>query len=74
MTPTLYFGKTFRIMTEIIASGSIGYLKDDFMVDIIPKLELALGSARVRLDFDIGVMQDNNNDQKTIGLYVMTAL
>ena len=74
MTPTLYFGKTFRIMTEIIASGSIGYLKDDFMVDIIPKLELALGSARVRLDFDIGVMQDDNNDQKTIGLYVMTAL
>ncbi len=74
MTPTLYFGRTFRIMTEINASGSAGYLKDDFMIDIIPKLELALGSTRIRLDFDIGVMQDDNNDQKTIGLYVMTAL
>ena len=55
-------------------TGKDGYLKDDFMIDIIPKLELALGSTRIRLDFDIGVMQDDNNDQKTIGLYVMTAL
>jgi hypothetical protein len=28
----------------------------------------------VRLEFDIGVMQDDNNDQKSIALYVMTAL
>jgi hypothetical protein len=44
------------------------------MVDIIPTLELALGSTRVRLEFDIGVLQDDNNDQKSIGLYVQTAL
>ena len=49
-------------------------MSDDFMIDIIPKLEVALGAARVRLDFDIGVMQEKNNDQKTIALYVMTAL
>ena len=74
MTPTLHFGHTVRIMVEINTSESIGNIQDDFMVDIIPKLEIALGSARVRLDFDIGVMQEKNNDQKTIALYVMTAL
>jgi hypothetical protein len=74
MIPTLHFGKAFRIMTEISMSGSAGNLQDDFMIDIIPKLELSLGATRVRLDFDIGVMQEDNNDQKSIGLYVMTAL
>ena len=44
------------------------------MVDIIPKMEIAFGATRVRVEFDIGVMQDDNNDQKSIALYVMTAL
>jgi hypothetical protein len=44
------------------------------MVDIIPKMEIALGATRVRLEVDIGVMQEDNNDQKSIALYVMTAL
>ena len=74
MTPTLNFGHTVRVMIEINTSESIGHMSDDFMIDIIPKLEVALGAARVRLDFDIGVMQEKNNDQKTIALYVMTAL
>jgi hypothetical protein len=55
-------------------SGSIGNLTDDFMIDIIPKLELSLGPARVRLDFDIGIMQKKNNDVQTIALYVISAL
>ena len=74
MTPTLNFGHTVRVMVEVNTSESIGHMSDDFMIDIIPKLEVALGAARVRLDFDIGVMQEKNNDQKTIALYVMTAL
>ncbi|MCQ2055010.1 MAG: hypothetical protein MJY82_06930 [Fibrobacter sp.] len=74
MTPTLYFGSAFRTMIEVNMSGSAGHLKDDFMTDIIPKLELNFGHTRVRLDFDIGIMQEKNNDQKTIALYVMTAL
>lgn len=72
--PTLHFGKSFRTMIEINMSGSAGYLKDDFMIDIIPKFELSLGSARIRLDYDIGVMQEKNNDTRSIALYVMTAL
>jgi hypothetical protein len=72
--PTLHFGRSFLCMIEITSSGSAGYLKDDFMVDIIPKMELSLGATRVRLEFDIGVMQEDNNDQKSIALYVMTAL
>ncbi len=74
MTPTLHFGKAFRTFLEIVMSESAGNLQDDFMIDIIPKFELSFGSVRVRLDFDIGIMQEKNNDQKTIALYVMTAL
>jgi len=74
MIPTLVFGQMFRIFLEITSSGSIGLLKDDFMIDIIPKIELTFGGTHIRLDFDVGVMQEKNNDQKTIALYVMTAL
>jgi hypothetical protein len=74
MTPTLYFTSYFRTFIEINMSGSIGNLTDDFMVDIIPKLELSLSTFRIRLDFDIGVMQEKNNDVQTIALYVMKAL
>lgn len=72
--PTLHFGHSVLCMIEITSSGSAGHLKDDFMVDIIPKLEVAFGGTRVRLEFDIGIMQEENNDQKSIGLYVQTAL
>ena len=72
--PTLHFGHSVLCMIEITSSGSAGNLKDDFMVDIIPKLEVAFGGTRVRLEFDIGIMQEENNDQKSIGLYVQTAL
>ena len=74
MTPTLYFSKMFRTMIEVTMSESIGNLRDDFMIDILPKFELEFSRFRVRLDFDIGIMQEKNNDQKTIALYVMTAL
>ena len=72
--PTLHFGHSVLCMIEITSSGSAGHLKDDFMVDIIPKLEVAFGGTRVRLEFDIGIMQEDNNDQKSIALYVITAL
>lgn len=74
MTPTLTFGNVARVMMEITTSGSVGNLDDDFMIDIIPKLELSMGSVRLRLDFDIGVLQEDNNDQKSIALYVSTTL
>lgn len=74
ITPTLYFTSFFRTFVEINMSGSVGNLTDDFMVDIIPKLELSLSTFRIRLDFDIGVMQEKNNDVQTIALYVIKAL
>lgn len=74
MIPTLYFGKSFRTMIEIVMSESIGNIQDDFMIDVIPKFELSFGSIRIRLDIDIGIMQEKNNDQKTVALYIMTAL
>lgn len=74
LTPTLIFGRFFRCMVEVVTSGSAGNLKDDFMVDILPKLEFTFGGTRVRLDFDIGILQETNNDRKGIALYVITAL
>ncbi|MCF0215544.1 MAG: hypothetical protein HUK21_03615 [Fibrobacteraceae bacterium] len=74
MTPTLIFGKFLRCMIEINSSASAGHLSDDFMMDIIPKFEIAVGGTRIRMDFDIGVLQESNNDQRSIGLYVMTSL
>lgn len=74
MTPTLYFTNYFRTYIEINMSGSVGNLTEDFMVDIIPKFELTFNTFRIRLDFDIGIMQEKNNDVQTIALYAMTAL
>ena len=74
MIPTIVFGQVLRMFLEVTSSASIGLLKDDFMIDIIPKIELTFGGTHVRIDFDIGVMQEKNNDRKTIALYVMTAL
>ncbi|SHL41199.1 hypothetical protein [Fibrobacter sp. UWEL] len=74
MTPTLHFGRSVVCMIEITSSGSIGNVREDFMLDIIPKLEVSVGGARVRLDFDIGILQENNNNQKGVGLYVLMGL
>ncbi|MCQ2106777.1 MAG: hypothetical protein MJZ26_13420 [Fibrobacter sp.] len=72
--PTLHFGNSFLCMIEITSSASVGHISDDFMVDIIPKIEIGFGATRVRVEFDIGVLQEDNNNQKSIGLYVLTAL
>jgi len=74
MIPTLIFGQVLRIFLEINSSFSVGNIRDDFMIDIIPKIELTFGETHIRIDFDVGVMQEKNNDRKTIALYVMTAL
>ena len=74
MIPTIVFGQVLRMFLEVTSSASVGNLKEDFMVDIIPKIELTFGGTHVRIDFDVGVMQEKNNDRKTIALYVMTAL
>ena len=74
MIPTIVFGQILRMFLEINSSASVGNLRDDFMIDIIPKIELTFGGTHIRIDFDIGVMQEKNNDRKTIALYVMTSL
>lgn len=72
-TPTLRFGKMFQFMIEINASTSLGHISRDFMTDIIPKAEISVGGTRVRLDLDIGILQEGNNNQQTIALYVLQA-
>ena len=63
MIPTIVFGQVLRMFLEVTSSASVGNLKDDFMVDIIPKIELTFGGTHVRIDFDVGVMQDARKEQ-----------
>lgn len=72
--PTLQLGDQFTAMVEMNSSGSVGNVKDDFMVDLLPKLELRLSNVRLRLEVDIGILLKKNNDQKKIALYALTTL
>ncbi len=72
--PTLHIGKTFFAMVEMNSSGSIGNIQDDFMIDLMPKLELRIANVRLRLEVDIGILLEKNNSQKQIALYTLIAL
>lgn len=71
--PTLHIGKSIFAMVEMNSSGSVGNLNDDFMIDLMPKLECKISNVRIRLEFDIGILLEKNNDQKQIALYTLTA-
>lgn len=71
--PTLRFGSAFLFMIEINASTTVGHVIRDFMTDIIPKAEISVGGTRIRLEFDIGLLKENNNNQKNITLYILQA-
>ncbi|MCF0220689.1 MAG: hypothetical protein HUK19_00195 [Fibrobacter sp.] len=71
--PTLHFGKYFLLMVEVTASSTIRHPIRDFMADIIPKAEIAVGATRVRLDFDIGILKEDNNKSKKVSLYALQA-
>ncbi|MCQ2088881.1 MAG: hypothetical protein MJY93_01405 [Fibrobacter sp.] len=71
--PTLHFGEHFLFMIEVTASSTIRHPIRDFMTDIIPKAEVSVGGTRIRLDFDIGILRDDNNAGKKIALYVQQA-
>lgn len=70
--PTLHFGDHFLFMIEVTASSTIRHPIRDFMTDIIPKAEVSLGGTTIRLDFDIGILKDDNTGKK-IALFVQQA-
>ena len=72
-TPTLYFNDFFRTFIEICMSGSVGNVKDDFMIDIIPKFEFQFRRTTLSIDFDIGIMQEKNNDGGFIAIFLSSA-
>ncbi len=71
--PTLHFGDHFLFMIEVTASSTVRHPIRDFMADIIPKAEVSLGGTKIRLDFDIGILKDDNNAGKKIALFVQQA-
>lgn len=53
--PYFQIGESFRICIGTIASGS-NYFKDDFMVDILPRIELGLVWFRLQAETSIGIL------------------
>lgn len=72
--PTLQFGESVLATIEIITSGSVAELKEDYKMDIIPKLEVLLGNIGIALEYNIGILLDSNNNDNIIGLYVRYGL
>jgi len=68
--PTLKFGESVLATIEIITSGSVAELNEDYKMDIIPKLEVLLGNIGIALEYNIGILLDSNNNENIIGLYV----
>lgn len=69
-TPQLYLGTFIHAMMGVEASGSIGNIKEDFMVDIVPRIEV---NVKPYLHFTgelaIGILQGKNNDNTRAGIY-----
>ena len=72
--PTLNFGGVFLAMAEPTSSFTAGHFQEDFMVDILPKLEVNISGTRLRLEFDFGILQESNNNQRSIGFYALIPL
>ncbi len=69
-TPQFKFTKAVLAMVGIETSGSLGNIKDDFMVDLIPRVQLGiLPNFQVQGELSIGIIQEKNNDRIRLGCY-----
>jgi hypothetical protein len=71
VTPQLMLGHSVRAMIGVESSGSLGNLTDDFMIDLVPRIEIGLlPYLRVLGELAIGILQERNNDNVRAGFYV----
>lgn len=70
VTPQFKFTPALIAMIGIESSGSFGDLLDDFMVDIVPRVQIGiLPYFHVMGELSIGILQEKNNDRMRLGVY-----
>ncbi|MBP5248238.1 MAG: hypothetical protein J6Z31_10350 [Fibrobacter sp.] len=70
VTPRFKFTPALIAMIGIESSGSFGDLLDDFMVDIVPRVQIGiLPYFHVMGELSIGILQEKNNDRMRLGVY-----
>ena len=57
--PYFQIGESFRLSIGTIGSFSFGHFKDDFMLDILPRVEIGLRWFRLTGEVAIGILTDN---------------
>lgn len=69
--PTLRFGEPVTASIEINTSGTVDELDDDYRMDLIPRLDIRIGSITLRGEYNIAILLEDNNTRNVIGLYVL---
>lgn len=73
--PQFQVGDAIRFSIGAVGSGSVGNLQDDFMVDLLPRLEIGLRQGlMLQAETAIGILQDDNNDRTRFGMHIVTGL
>lgn len=71
LTPELQLRNSVRAMMGVEGSGSFGNLTDDFMIDLVPRIEVGLlPYLRILGELAIGIMQEKNNNNVRAGFYL----
>ncbi len=70
VTPQFKFTPALIAMIGIESSGSFGDILDDFMVDIVPRVQIGiLPYFHMMGELSIGILQEKNNDRMRLGVY-----
>lgn len=70
ITPRFKFTEAIVTMIGVETSGSLGNIVDDFMVDIVPRVQIGiLPYFHVTGEIAIGILQEKNNDRVRLGGY-----
>jgi len=72
--PCFQIRDSFRIFVGTLGSFSFGSFKDDFMVDILPKVEIGLTWFRLVSEAAIGVLTWDAERHNRYALYIVTDL
>lgn len=72
LVPYFQLGESFRFSVGPICSFSVGRFKDDFMVDILPKLELGLAWFRLTGEVSIGIASWKAEKHNRFALFIVS--
>ena len=69
--PYFQIGQSFRLSIGTISSFSFGHFKDDFMLDILPRVEVGLRWFRLTGEVAIGILTDDAQIHNKYALFVV---